>query len=78
MADKRLELNEADGWDELSVWDAVESMEEKVAFIKHDFIEGKSIWGIYDAEGVRLAATESRDFAFVVARQNDYIPYSVH
>ncbi len=78
MTDKCLELQETESLEELSVFDAVENAEEKVAFIKHDFIDGKSIWGIYDAEGMRLAATDSRDFAFVVAKQNDYVPYSVH
>ena len=49
-----------------------------VAFIKQDVYEGKNMWLIYDAEGERVAATDDREFAFIVARQNDLDPYSVH
>lgn len=52
--------------------------DEKIAFIKHDYFEGKLMWMIYDAEGERIAATDNRDFAFIVARQNDLTPQSAH
>ncbi len=52
--------------------------DEKVAFIKHDIYEGKSVWMVYNAKGEKIAATDSRDFAFVVARQNDLEPQSAH
>ncbi len=50
--------------------------DEDVAFIKSDEESGQ--WLIYSAEGVRLAATEDRDFAFIIARQNELSPKSVH
>lgn len=52
--------------------------DDKAAFIKHDLFEGKLMWMIYDAEGERIAATDDRDFAFIVAKQNDLTPYSAH
>ena len=33
---------------------------------------------LYDVEGNRMAMTDSRAFAFVVAKQNDFVPCSVH
>ena len=59
--------------EELNYWN-----DEKVAFIKRDVYDGKNMWLIYGADGLKIAATEDRDFAFVVARQNDLIPCSVH
>lgn len=50
----------------------------KNVFIKKLFQNGKCLWGIYDAEGERLAVTDNRDVAFVVARQNDFVPCSLH
>ena len=52
--------------------------QNRTVFIKGDVRNGKYLWGIYDAEGNRIAMTDNRDFAFVAARQNDFIPYSVH
>lgn len=40
--------------------------------------EGIEIWGIHDTEGQCLALTQDRAVAFVVARQNDLCPVSVH
>lgn len=50
----------------------------KTVFIKGDVHKGKCLWGIYDIEGNRMAMTDSRAFAFVVAKQNDFVPCSVH
>lgn len=58
---------------EIGAWN-----DDKAAFIKYDMYEGKPMWMIYDAEGERVAATDDRDFAFIVAKQNDLTPYSVH
>ncbi len=58
---------------ELAAWN-----DDKAAFIKYDLYEGKPMWMIYDADGERVAATDNRDFAFIVAKQNDLIPYSAH
>ncbi len=52
--------------------------DERTAFIKQDVFDGKPMWLICGADGERIAATDNRDFAFIVARQNDFEPYSVH
>lgn len=49
-----------------------------LAFVKYDTYEGDKMWIIYGADGSRIAATSDRDFAFIVARQNDLQPCSVH
>ena len=49
-----------------------------IAFVKHDIYDGKSVWMICNADGEQIAATDNRDFAFIVARQNDLDPQSVH
>lgn len=58
---------------ELSSWN-----DEDVAFIKNDIHDGKSMWLIYSSDGTKIAATDNRDFAFVMAKQNDLCPLSVH
>lgn len=58
---------------ELSVWD-----DDGVAFIKNGLHDGKEMWLIYASDGTKIAATDDRDFAFVMARQNDLMPKSVH
>lgn len=52
--------------------------DSNVAFIKNDMYEGKKMWLIYAADGTKIAATDDRDFAFIMAKQNDFIPQSVH
>ena len=52
--------------------------DEHSAFIKYDTYEGRPMWLIYGADGEKIAATDSREFAFIVAKQNDLEPYSVH
>lgn len=52
--------------------------EDNVAFIKEERCDSKWIWEIYDADGTKLAATDNRECAFIVAKQNDFNPYSVH
>lgn len=47
-------------------------------FIKEDEENGKFFWSIYDSEGVRIAVTDNRECAFAIARQNDFVPNSVH
>ena len=67
------DFEELDDFDEMCFGD-----ERRVAFIKQDVCDGKDMWVIYGADGVKIAATDNRDFAFLVARQNDFTPYSVH
>lgn len=50
--------------------------EENSAFIKHD--QKDNIWLICDAMGEKLASVASREEAFIIARQNELEPCSVH
>ena len=52
--------------------------DENIAFIKKDLYQGKMMWLICDSDGDKIAATDDRDFAFIVARQNDLHPLSAH
>ena len=56
----------------------VELGDQEVAFIKSDKISDNEVWKIYTADGTQLAIADSRDFAFILARQNDLDPKSVH
>jgi hypothetical protein len=38
----------------------------------------KTLYAVHDADGAPLALVARRDMAFVLARQNDLIPVSVH
>lgn len=51
--------------------------DENVAFIKPVIENGKEIWSIYAADGEKIAVTDDREFAFIVARQNDLKPQLV-
>ena len=51
--------------------------DENLAFIKKDIYEGKYAWIIYDSSGEKIAATETKEFAYMVARQNDLQPCCV-
>lgn len=64
-------LTEAEA--ELHSWN-----DEDVAFIKNGMHDGKEMWLIYASNGTKIAATDDRDFAFVMAKQNDLEPKSVH
>lgn len=59
-------------------YDAGFCIPEDAVFIKEDKYNGKVIWGIYNSEGERIAVTDDRECAFVIARQNDLVPSSVH
>ena len=37
-----------------------------------------TLYAVCDAGGARLALVKDRDLAFVLARQNDFAPVSVH
>ena len=57
----------------------VEYMNEKrVAFIKNDICDGKKVWAIYTEDGTKVADTENRDFAFLMAKRSNLQPHSVH
>ena len=38
----------------------------------------KELYAVHSAEGERLALVKNRDLAFMLARQNDLAPVSVH
>lgn len=63
---------------EVAAYDIGLCFPETAVFIKEDECNGKNFWAIYDAEGTRIAVTDDRECAFVLARQNDFIPSSVH
>ena len=64
--------------DDLRLRESEYCEQEKTVFIKGGMYNGKYLWGIYDIDGNRMAVTENRDCAFVVAEQNDFLPLSVH
>lgn len=70
---KRLDEIDFEAFSELGFWN-----DENVAFIKSGVENGKCMWSIYAADGERIAMTDDRDFAFVMAKQNDFNPQSVH
>ena len=49
-----------------------------VVFIKSGVVDGCEIWKIFGADGTELAIAESRDCAFLIARQNGMEPKSTH
>lgn len=51
--------------------------DENVAFIKPAIENGKQMWSIYAADGEKIAVTDDREFAFIVAKQNDLKPQLV-
>jgi hypothetical protein len=55
------------------VWGDVDA-----AYIKSEIVDGNEVWKVYASDGTELAATDSREFAFVIARQGDLEPKSVH
>ena len=59
--------------EDLQLWD-----DDGCVFIKYDISEGQPMWLICDAGGEKIATAESREFAFIVARQNNLEPFSVH
>ena len=69
---RRALLTEED-YEAMSSWG-----DQEVAFIKSDKISDNEVWKIYTADGTQLAIADSRDFAFILARQNDLDPKSVH
>ena len=54
---------------------AVEELPEEV---KAQLSGETSLYAVHDAEGARLALVRDRKLAFLLARQNDMAPVSVH
>ena len=56
---------------EVHVADLPEDMQEQA--------EGQEwCYGVFAADGERLAVVKERKMAFILARQNDYAPVTVH
>lgn len=70
---KNIEELDNDTLAEWSFWN-----DENVAFIRPTLEDGKCMWSIFAADGEKIAMTDNRDFAFIVAKQNDYLPRSAH
>lgn len=47
---------------------------DDVVFIKNENL----VWKVFSSDGTQLAATDSRAFAFILARQYNLTPQSVH
>ncbi|WP_435231906.1 DUF1150 family protein [Pseudopelagicola sp. nBUS_20] len=55
----------------VNVFDLPEDMQEQA--------EGaKSLYAVHSADGERLAVVKERDLAFLLARQNNFDPVTVH
>ncbi|MDD4555766.1 MAG: DUF1150 family protein [Alphaproteobacteria bacterium] len=55
-----------------------EQNEEDVAFVKFAGKEEDNKWFVCSADGTKIAETDSREIAFILARQNDFDPCSAH
>lgn len=72
MLDKDL-LPDIEGLLDCDEWN-----DDHSAFIKQGECNGKPMWFVCSADGEKIAATDNREFAFIVAKQNDLDPFSVH
>ena len=51
---------------------------ELPAEVREQAVGVDEIYAVHDADGQRLALVRDRELAFVLARQNDLAPVSVH
>jgi hypothetical protein len=49
-----------------------------VAYIKTVVVDGSEAFAVHAADGTQMAVIPNRDLAFVVVRQHDLEPLSVH
>jgi hypothetical protein len=56
---------------EVAVVDLPQEMQDELVGIDH-------LYGVHNEDGERLALVKDRDVAFMVARENDLAPVSVH
>lgn len=56
---------------EVSVADLPEEMQEQAEGVE-------TLYAVHGADGERLAVVKERNMAYVLARQNDYAPVTVH
>ncbi|MDR1694910.1 MAG: DUF1150 domain-containing protein [Lactobacillaceae bacterium] len=55
------------------MWD-----DENSAFVKFDADKNKNKWSVYSSDGTKIAEADSKEQAFMFAKQNDYDPYIAH
>ena len=48
------------------------------AYIKQESLNNDLVWSIYNEQGEKLGYAASREVAFAVVRQNEFIGLSVH
>jgi hypothetical protein len=51
---------------------------EDVAYVKPVVVDGADVVAVHAADGTRIAVLANRELAFVVVRQHDMEPVSVH
>jgi hypothetical protein len=51
---------------------------QNVAYVKPVIIDGAARYAIHAADGTQMAVVANRDVAFMMVRQNDLDPVSVH
>lgn len=49
-----------------------------MAYIKKEVLNNEPVWSIYNFQGEKMGYASSREMAFAVARQNEYVGNSVH
>lgn len=49
-----------------------------VAYIKNELVNNIEVWKIFSSDGLELAVADSRECAFILAKQNDFEPKSAH
>ena len=66
-------------WNPKLQWSSMrEWHDEDVVFIKPERVCNNNIWRLFAADGTELAVADSRDSAFVMARQHNLIPHNVN
>lgn len=52
--------------------------DRSVVLIRSDRVSNNNVWRLYSPDGNEIAVTDSRDMAFILARQHNLMAYSVH
>ena len=48
------------------------------AYIKQEMLNDEPVWSIYNYQGEKMGYAASREIAFAVANQNEFVGFSVH
>ncbi len=57
---------------------AIVAKSDNVAIVKNVVIDGNELWQVILTSGKEVAITNNRDFAFILAKQNNLSPQSLH